>query len=188
MQAQAFQRFARRIAPSLRPRLQSTAAAAEPAYDGPYGTLFEQQQPANALVGATGSIQRTFGPHCNADGLLASGGDALAAHASFDPDYHRARDWIHNHSVGPAVVSPVLLSGLTGALTEAAFPRAVVTRQTMEQVQPVVVGVPVTATIAVTQVEEEKNGYRLQLKTSVTRERDDALITEGSHELWVHAV
>lgn len=84
------------------------------------------------------------------------------------------------------MVSPVLLSGLTGALTEAAFPRAVVVRQSMAQVRPVVVGVPVTASIAVTSVEEEKEGYTLQLKTCVTRERDAAVISEGSHEVWVH--
>lgn len=179
--------------------------------DRPTGSLFDTSPHNNnkpavgpTLVGATGMIQRTFGPRSNAEGLLATGGAALAAHASFDPDYDRARDWIRHHAVGPAVLSPILIAGLTGALTEAAFPQAVITAQAMRHHRPLIVGVPVAATIQVVSVREarrlssmdendglqplaheKKLGYNVVLRTAVTRVRDDCIIAEGSHELWV---
>jgi hypothetical protein len=159
-----------------------------------------------------GSIRRTFGPRSNAEVMLATGGEALAAHASFDPDYGRASAWIRHHAVGPAVLSPVLIAGLTGALTEAAFPHAVPVSQSYQQFRPLIVGVTVRATIEVANVvetmtmqqqqqqqgEEEGNGdrsvqmsekrnkgYEVSLKTQVTRVRDDALIAEGTQEIWI---
>lgn len=181
--------------------------------DGPSGILFSVDKPpiGPALVGATGTVQRTFGPRSNAEGLLATGGSALAAHASFDPDYDRAQDWIRHHAVGPAVLSPILIAGLTGALTEAAFPHGVITAQSMRHKRPLIVGVPVASMIQVVSVNEaaqqqqlssflqqqqdeeeegnsdhkRKHGYNVVLRTVVTRVRDDCVIAEGSHELWV---
>lgn len=187
--------------------LSSQAALARPyndEEDGPTGILFSFDKPSigSDLVGATGMIRRTFGPRSNAEGLLATGGAALAAHASFDPDYNRAQDWIRHHAVGPAVLSPILIAGLTGALTEAAFPHGVSTAQSMRLKRPLIVGVPVAAMIQVVAVQESrkvsplddedenhvgtrKHGYDVVLKTLVTRVRDDCVIAEGSHELWV---
>ena len=122
---------------------------------GPTGVLFQSSHAAPIgpeLIGARGMIGRTFGPRSNAEGLLATGGPDLAAHASFDPDYGRAQDWIRHHAVGPAVLSPILISGLTGALTEAAFPHGVITHQSMQHVRPLIVGVPVAAMIEVVNV------------------------------------
>ena len=171
--------------------------------DGPSGSLFGANKlPIGPdLVGATGSIHRTFGPRSNAEGLLATGGAALAAHASFDPDYDRAQDWIRHHAVGPAVLSPILVAGLTGALTEAAFPHGVITAQSMRHKRPLIVGVPVASMIQVISVKESqelsssaenatneqtrKHGYDVVLRTVVTRVRDDCVIAEGTHELWV---
>jgi hypothetical protein len=186
--------------------------------DGPTGSLFNGQTLliGPELVGATGMIQRTFGPRSNAEGLLAVGGAALAAHASFDPDYDRAQDWIRHHAVGPAVLTPILIAGLTGALTEAAFPHAVITAQSMRHHRPLIVGVPVQSMIQVISVAEatkhntntqtnalvvdkeekevdddgssghkRKHGYNVVLRTVVTRVRDEAVIAEGTHELWV---
>ena len=173
----------------------------------PMGPLFALPRPkiGPELVGATGRIHRTFGPRSNAEGLLATGGPDLAAHASFDPDYPRAQDWIRHHAVGPAVLSPILISGLTGALTEAAFPQGVITAQSMKHVRPLIVGVPVASMIQVlsvtkTQVSKEdsaddddhertdhkrKHGYDVVLRTVVARVRDNCIIAEGTHELWV---
>jgi hypothetical protein len=189
-------------------RTLSSQAALVPPHndeeDGPTGILFSLDKPSIGadLVGATGMIRRTFGPRSNAEGLLATGGAALAAHASFDPDYNRAQDWIRYHAVGPAVLSPILISGLTGALTEAAFPHGVNTAQSMRLKRPLIVGVPVAAMIQVVAVQESrklsplddedeirdgtrKHGYDVVLKTLVTRVRDDCVIAEGTHELWV---
>lgn len=176
--------------------------------DRPTGSLFatvDKPPIGPDLIGATGVIQRTFGPRSNAEGLLATGGAALAAHASFDPDYDRAQDWIRHHAVGPAVLSPILIAGLTGALTEAAFPHGVITAHSMRHHRPLIVGVTVASMIQVVAVKEvkelhaseedaddssnrdhkRKNGYNVSLRTLVTRVRDDAVIAEGTHELWV---
>jgi len=188
--------------------------------DGPTGTIFtEKIAVLPDLIGKTAAIQRTFGPRSNAEGLLAVGGAELAAQSSFDPNYHRAQEWIRHHAVGPARLSPILISGLTGALTEAAFPHAIVVAQSMTHRRPLIVGVTVTASIQVVDVtrqaatkpsrsqqfttttnsaaageedageeeagEECKLGYRVSLKTAITRVRDDAVIAEGTHELWI---
>lgn len=159
-----------------------------------------------SLVGKAGSIRRTFGPRSNAEAMLTCGGEALAAHASFDPDYIRAKGWIRQHAVGPAVLSPVLVSGLVGALVEAAFPQSVPDTQAISVLRPLIVGVEVIARIEVTEVvfvdggggvgsssnntnnernERRQHGYTVRLKTTVSRERDDLALAEGSHSIWI---
>ena len=205
----------------------STTGSSTIEEERPTGTLFQLSKApiGPELVGARGMIRRTFGPRSNAEGLLATGGPDLAAHASFDPDYNRAQDWIRHHAVGPAVLSPILISGLTGALTEAAFPHGVITYQSMKHLRPLIVGVPVASMIevvSVTKTEQRmkstttteqddgddnnnshshnsniehpsdetndhrrKHGYDVTLRTIVSRVRDDCIIAEGTHELWV---
>jgi hypothetical protein len=123
-------------------RLKSTTAEVED-YDeyGPTGDLFESKRGVKGqdLVGKTASIRRVFSPGANAQGLLTCGGEELARHASFDPDYNRARGWIRNRAVGPCVLSPVLISGLVGALVEASLPQSVPNRCSMHQVRPLIV-------------------------------------------------
>lgn len=136
----------------------------------------------------------------------------MAAQASFDPDYGRAQSWIRHHPVGPAVLSPVLISGLVQALVEATFPESVPDSQSMKQLRPLIVGVEINASIEVTDVidnrcgdgvqqpkeeerqrvkmsavsaEELKYGYTVHLKTTVTRNRDNLVIAEGSHSIWI---
>lgn len=55
------------------------------------------------LVGKIARVRRTFNPQSNADAMIVCGGEALAAHASFDPDYMRAQEYIRQRPVGPAV-------------------------------------------------------------------------------------
>lgn len=164
--------------------------------NGPFGDLFLTQIDLGAeLIGKTGCIHRTFGPRDNSDTILATGGEALAAHASFDPNYKRAQGWIRKHAVGPAVLSPILLQGLIGALSEAAFPEGVLVSQSMMQLKPLIVGVAVKATIEVIDVKHstktmhqesgEKNGYMITLRTDVSRARDDELIVEGNKLIWI---
>jgi len=179
--------------------------------DGPSGDLFppKKHHIGPSLIGKTGRIQRVFGPSSNAQAMLVTGGEALAAHASFDPNYRRATDWIRYHAVGPAVLSPVLITGLTGALVEAAFPQAVVVKQDMSHIRPLIVGVAVHAQITVVDVaqgaadpkktesyddperrkrqdtEGRNYGYQVRLQTQVLRVRDDAIISEGEHVLWI---
>lgn len=184
--------------------------------DGPHGDLFPPQQKVGPhLIGRTGRIQRTFGPQSNAQAMLVTGGEALAAHASFDPNYQRAKDWLRQHAVGPAVLSsPVLVSGVIGALVEAAFPQAVAVRQSMQQIRPLIVGVAVVAQIQVEKVQStteqrrldvgdavssdgggenqavieeatRRYGYEVTLSTKVSRVRDEAVIAEGEHVVWI---
>jgi hypothetical protein len=94
-----------------------------------------------AWEGKSAWINRTFDPQTNAVALLSCGGPSLARHASFDPEYKRARDWIRRHPVGPAVLSPVLIQGLLGALVEASVPHAVSISVHMTQHRPLIVGV-----------------------------------------------
>lgn len=117
--------------------MQDTPDEAE---DGPYGDLFHAKVGPD-LVGKTASIQRTFDARSNALGLLTCGGEALAKHASFDPEYDRARHWIQHHPVGPAVLSPLLIGGLVEALVEAAVPQSVPIGSSIRQLRPLVVGV-----------------------------------------------
>ncbi|GKY98510.1 hypothetical protein MPSEU_000808100 [Mayamaea pseudoterrestris] len=170
----------------------STALAFEDD-DGPVGELFQANKEIGpSLIGQTASIRRTFGPRSNAQALLTCGGESLAAHASFDPDYLRAQDWIRSHAVGPAVLSPVLISGLIGALVEAAFPFSVPDTQSLTLLRPLIVGVSVNAKIQVENVLQESSdgakreqGYQVILSTQVARVRDDTIIAEGTHSIWI---
>ena len=56
-------------------RYSSAVSSRDDEEDGPTGSLFETDKPmiGPELVGATASIQRTFGPRSNAEGLLATG-------------------------------------------------------------------------------------------------------------------
>jgi len=123
-------------------RFLSTSSSSAEEHDdaGPWGDLFDAPVDPQ-LLGKKASIRRTFDARSNAMGLLTCGGEALAKHASFDPEYDRARDWIQHHAVGPAVLSPVLISGLVGALVEAAVPQSVPMASSMRQLRPLVVGV-----------------------------------------------
>jgi acyl dehydratase len=186
-----FQRM--HIAPQSMPSPSSPSSS--PPHNNNLGGGIIKHHSLHDLVGATGSIERTFGSNDNANGLLATGGSGLAAYASFDPNYGRAKQWIAKHPVGNSVLSPIFLTGLTGALTEAAFPQAVVTGQTTRQHQPLLVGVTVKASIEVVRVTQADttqpsmtmipHGFNIHLKTKVTRVRDDALIAEGTHDLWI---
>jgi hypothetical protein len=120
----------------------SAAAPADNDFDpmGPQGDLFGSHV-GPSLVGKTAKVRRIFGARANSIGLLTAGGEALAKHASFDPEYNRARDWIRQHAVGPAVLSPVLISGLVGALVEAACPHSIQMSSSMQQIRPLIVGV-----------------------------------------------
>ncbi|KAL3900917.1 MAG: hypothetical protein SGARI_006152, partial [Bacillariaceae sp.] len=127
--------------------------------------------------------------------LLTCGGEELARHASFDPDYETAKDWIRSRAIGPAVLSPVLISGLVGALVEAAFPQSVPVASTMEHMRPLIVGVEVCARIQVETVKETERrgvlgtngdrGYEIALTTQVVRVQDDAIVSEGTHKVWI---
>jgi hypothetical protein len=121
----------------------SSAVVDDNENDGPWGDLFSAPI-GMELVGKTASIRRTFGSRSNAQGFLVCGGEALAKHASFDLDYGRAQGWIRHHAVGPAVLSPVLIAGLVGALVEAALPQSVPISSSMKQIRPLIVGVSVT--------------------------------------------
>ena len=107
----------------------------------PRGELLDanQRQGPDSWLGKTASIRRVFEANSNAIGLLTCGGEQLARHASFDPDYDRAQGWIRRHAVGPAVLSPVLISGLVGALVEAAFPQSVPVSSSSHQIRPLIV-------------------------------------------------
>jgi hypothetical protein len=84
--------------------------------------------------------------------MLVCGGKDLAAHASFDPVYKRAKKFIHNRPVGPAVLSPILISGLVGALIESTLPQSFFVNGSMNQLRPLIVGVEVEASIQVVDV------------------------------------
>lgn len=187
----------------------STMAAdtAQGDYFGPMGELFDLKREDGidqSLVGKTASIRRVFGPGANARGLLTCGGEELARHASFDPDYSRARGWIQNRAIGPAVLSPILISGLVGALVEAAFPQSVPVHASMHQARPLIVGQEVCAVVQVVGVKhfardgqdvstKEKDfgsrqeGHEIQLMTEVVRTQDNEVIAEGTHSVWIPA-
>lgn len=172
---------------------------------GPTGELFELKRGEGfneSLLGKTAKTRRVFGPSANAHGLLACGGKELARHASFDPDYRRARGWIQNRAIGDAVISPVLISGLVGALVEAAFPQSVPVMGSMHQARPLIVGQEVNATIQVIGVKHctrhgekvsikegdygsRQEGYEIRLVTEVVLTQDNEVIAEGSHAVWI---
>lgn len=167
---------------------------------GPQGNLFHASI-GDTLLNKTASLRRTFSPRCNAQAMLICGGPMLAAHASFDPNFDRARSYIRNHAVGPAVLSPVLISGLIGALVEASLPQSFLISSNMTQHLPLIVGVQVEATIKVSSVMEcnrmdrsfgtaddssdSTRGYELLLRTEVKRVTDDRIISEGSQNIWM---
>lgn len=172
--------------------------------DGPEGDLFQSEVNMD-MMGKTATIRRTFHARSNAQGLLTCGGEALAKHSSFDPSYERAQTWIRHHAVGPAVLSPILISGLVGALVEAAMPNSVPVSSQMNQIRPLIVGVEVVAKIEVVSLSdsdetstsdcgsqssredlyERKNGYAVGLKTEVARVRDGAVIADGCTSVWI---
>lgn len=124
-------------------RLNTSAASINDSADeedGPGGDLFLARV-GPELLGKSAWTRRTFEPRSNALSLLTCGGEALAKHASFDPEYQRARDWIRHHAVGPAVLSPVLINGLVGALVEASVPQSIPVSSSMNQIRPLIVGV-----------------------------------------------
>lgn len=110
-------------------------------YGKPKGELLDAKICPETLVGKSASVLRTFTPKSNAQAFLICGGPLLAAHASFDPMYDRARTYIANRPVGNAVLSPVLISGLVGALVEASFPESFMMDDNMQQFTPLIVGV-----------------------------------------------
>jgi acyl dehydratase len=194
--------------------LQAACDTSEDDSKGPVGDLFQFPEIGSSnIVGKTGSIRRSFGPQSNAEAMITCGGEALAAQASFDPNYLRAKDWIRSHPVGPAVLSPVLISGLVGALVEAAFPKAIAIGSQMQFLRPLIVGVEVRAKIEViavaktgassmedaqqqqqatendhrqhNDVRKRKNGYQVNLKTNVLRINDGVIIAEGNHSIWI---
>jgi acyl dehydratase len=176
--------------------------------DEPFGDLWDSPKGIRPdLIGKSVTIRRTFGPRSNGQAMLTCGGEALAAFASFDPDYSRAQGWIRHHAVGPAVLSPILITGVVGALVEATFPQAVPVSQSMKQHRPLIVGVAVHAKIEVVEVVSSNNdeeggttrsrergeedrydrryGHQVDLKTTVARVRDDVVIAEGEHSVWI---
>lgn len=161
----------------------------------------------NNLLSKKASIRRTFSPNSNAQAMLVCGGKELAAYASFDPEYKRAKDYIQNHAVGPAVLSPILISGLIGALIESTLPQSFFISGTMNQLRPLIVGVEVEANIQVVSVKSVKSsseisssneelggfnyknmlqqGYELLLDTEVKRVSDGAVISTGNQTIWL---
>jgi hypothetical protein len=154
--------------------------------------LQTQPQPSNveSLLNKKGHVRRTFSPNSNAQALLVCGGDDLASNASFDPQYKRAKNYIQNHAVGHAVLSPILVNGLVGAMIESTFPQGFFVSGTMKQLRPLIVGVEVEATFHVVSVNKcvdgyYQHGYELLLETEVKRVSDGEIITNGSQTIWL---
>lgn len=127
----------------LQPRQFSTAPCND--YDEesdkePKGDLFNASV-GEDILGKYASIKRVFGPRSNSQAMLTHGGPVLARHSSFDPAYSRAKLWIRHHPVGPALISPVLVNGIIGALVEASLPHSVPISTHMKQLRPLIVGV-----------------------------------------------
>lgn len=144
--------------------------------------LSSTTRPSSDWIGKTATIRRTFGAQANADAMLLCGGTTLAAHASFDPLYARAQGWIHNHAVGPAVLSPILTAGLLTTLVEAAFPQAIPRTQSLAHVKPLIVGVAVNATIRVTNVTRSAQDEEPQQESNQLPpidEKDESCLPSG---------
>lgn len=154
------------------------------------------------------SARRTFAPNSNAQALLVSGGESLAANASFDPQYSRVKNYIRTRPVGPAVLSPILIQGLIGALVEATLPQSFFVENRLQQIRPLIVGVEVEASIEIVSVlpstgrrdvfkcdEDEDsdtddrtnsdNGYTVHIDTEVRRVSDGQLVAEGEQIVWL---
>ena len=171
----------------------------------PKGELFDEssriQTKTQDLVGCSGRIRRVFGPQSNASVYLTCGGPELASHASFDPNYDQAKQWIRARPIGSSTISPVLIQGLVGTLVDAAFPQTVSMESSLRHVRPLIVGTEVEASVTVVDVKlqhqpaslnnihqnyfNEEAGYEIELQTSIRRVQDDALIAEGSHKVWI---
>jgi hypothetical protein len=164
-------------------------------------------------IGQYATIRRVFSSRNNAAIMLTCGGPILAKHASFDPHYPRAQQWIRSHAVGPAVLSPVLLTGLIGSLVESIFPHSTVpVSMTWNQVHPLIVGVPVYATITVMNIVRTSTssesvptttpttmttpqppisntihplGSQVELASSITQVRDRKVMAQGSYTIWI---
>jgi hypothetical protein len=167
-----------------------------------------QSKPPNILH-KKAFVRRTFSPNSNAQALLVSGGEGLAANASFDPEYSRVKNYIRNRPVGPAVLSPILIQGLIGALVEATLPQSFFVENRLKQIRPLIVGVEVEASIEIVSVlpstgrgdvfeyddgvaaasREEKttsdNGYKVNINATVHRVSDGQLIAEGEQIVWL---
>ena len=160
------------------------------------------------LLSTEAKVRRTFSPNSNASAMLVCGGKELAAYASFDPEYKRAKGYIHNHAVGPAVLSPILISGLVGALVESTLPQSVFISGNMKQLRPLIVGVEVEASIKVVSVKncneetmrntsndehsyvggaffDRYHGFELVLDTQVKRVSDGAIVSSGNQTVWL---
>jgi len=147
-----------------------------------------------SLLRKKASIRRTFTANSNAQAMLICGGESLAAHASFDPNYSQARKYIRNHAVGPAIISPLLTTGLMHALVEATFPQSIFVKNEVRQLQPLIVGVEVEASMEVESVMKggdaqshlgKCRGYELEVKTSAKRLLDGVIISEGAQTIWL---
>ncbi len=97
-------------------------------------------------------------------------------------------------------MSPILISGLVGALIESTLPQSFFVSGTMNQQRPLIVGVEVEASIQVKSVtscnadsssdsndiiNERYHGYEVLLDTGVHRVSDGAIISNGSQKIWL---
>ena len=165
---------------------------------GPEGQLFESKlQSQNSiganLVGQSASIRRVFSHASNAQAYLTCGGQELASHASFDPNYDQAKQWIRARPIADTVISPVLIQGLVGTLVDAALPQTIPVESSLKHCRPLIVGTEVRGVVTVTSVTEQQHqpdfneeaGYEIELDTQVVRVQDDAVIATGRHTVWM---
>lgn len=163
--------------------------------------------PSNdSLLHKTASVRRSFESSSNAQAMLISGGSQLASNASFDPQYTRAKDYIRNHAVGQAVLSPILLNGMIGALVESQFPQGFMKKCTLEQKLPLIVGCEVEASLEVVDVKNATrthhsigsigdshdsvndthlDGLQVDLVTKVIRVSDGKEVAVGTQTIWL---
>jgi hypothetical protein len=87
--------------------------------------------------------------------------------------------------VGWTNLSPLLITGLSQSLSEAAFPNAVWSSININLHEPLIVGVEVVASIEVEKVTEKEKGFDVFLRTKVETVRDQASIASGTLSLWI---
>lgn len=161
-----------------------------------------------SLLHKKASIRRTFESSANAQAMLICGGPQLASNASFDPMYSRAKHYIRNHAVGQAVLSPILINGLIGALVESEFPSGFMEKCNLVQRLPLIVGCEVEAYLEVTGVNQmsrsgsntnhnnnnrndnierliHMEGIEVDLITKLTRVSDGKEIAVGTQTIWL---
>jgi hypothetical protein len=163
--------------------------------------------PSNdSLLHKTASVRRSFESSSNAQVMLISGGSQLASNASFDPHYTRAKDYIRKHAVGQAVLTPILLNGMIGALVESQFPQGFMKKCTLEQKLPLIVGCEVEASLEVVDVknatrthhsigsidnnhdsinDNHLDGLQVDLVTKVIRVSDGKEVAVGTQTIWL---